>query len=99
MCGPLCPTFRLASRSARYDIRLYPRTLWVSYVTVTENRLLAEMEARAGLTEFLAGRNSHGERRRLVGRRQGGQKGGLLPPGRGWLGLCAGRTGVGGVIA
>ncbi|XP_037077508.1 uncharacterized protein LOC119098638 [Pollicipes pollicipes] len=59
-CGPLCPAFRLASRSNRYDVRLYPRTLWVSYVTVTENRLLAEMEARAGIAEFLGGRNSHG---------------------------------------
>ena len=63
MCGPLCPTFRLASRSSRYDVRLYPRTLWVSYVTVTENRLLAEMEAHAGLADFLGGSNSHGERR------------------------------------
>ncbi|XP_037071937.1 uncharacterized protein LOC119093141 [Pollicipes pollicipes] len=59
-CGPSCPEYRVLSRTSRHEVRLYPATVWVSYVTTTENRLLAEMEARAGLGDYLSGRNSLG---------------------------------------
>ena len=52
----------MVSRTARYEVRLYPAIIWVSYVTATENRLLAEMEAQAGIEDFLGVANSRGDR-------------------------------------
>ena len=60
-CGDSCPEYQLVSRTARYEVRLYPAAVWVSYVTATENRLLAEMEAQAGIDDYLGGANDRGK--------------------------------------
>ncbi|KAF0312776.1 Heme-binding protein 2 [Amphibalanus amphitrite] len=63
-CDDSCPEYQVVSRTARYEVRLYPAIIWVSYVTATENRLLAEMEAQAGIEDYLEGDNSRGARLR-----------------------------------
>ncbi|XP_045123007.1 uncharacterized protein LOC123511298 isoform X2 [Portunus trituberculatus] len=59
-CAPRCPRYTLLEWNMDYDVRLYPDTLWVSTVIISENRVLAELEGYMRVQDYFYGLNDQG---------------------------------------
>ncbi|XP_045584731.2 uncharacterized protein [Procambarus clarkii] len=59
-CAPRCPRYTLLDWSMDYDVRLYPETLWVSTVMISDNRVLAELEGYMRVQDYFYGLNDQG---------------------------------------
>ncbi|KAK4306348.1 hypothetical protein Pmani_021824 [Petrolisthes manimaculis] len=59
-CTPRCPSYTLLDWNMEYDVRLYPATLWVSTVIISDNRVLAELEGYMRVQDYYYGLNDQG---------------------------------------
>ncbi|KAG7172256.1 uncharacterized protein LOC121862125 [Homarus americanus] len=59
-CSPRCPRYTLIDWNMDYDVRMYPETLWVSTIMISDNRVLAELEGYMRIQDYFYGLNDQG---------------------------------------